>query len=176
MDSSLHCLLNVVRALKRGCPWVLLLPLLYQPLSLVFRSNRSDKDYMFACRLTVSPVSPQMITAEPAKAASPRSAQSNRGKWSSQTREGRANWKPNIPQPSGTVFLVHGTCWVLCIYREISDSTNDMESPPMALEPPPAARRVVLNARGTAWRVPQEQTCRRCAAVLRIVIFKYSHI
>lgn len=46
----------------------------------------------------------------------------------------------------------------------------------MALEPPRAARRVVLNAGGTAWRFPQERTCRRSAAVLRIVIFKYSHI
>lgn len=46
----------------------------------------------------------------------------------------------------------------------------------MTLEPPRAARRVVLNAGGTAWRFPQEQTCRLSAAVLRIVIFKYSHI
>lgn len=46
----------------------------------------------------------------------------------------------------------------------------------MALEPPRAARSVVLNAGGTAWRLPQEQTCRLSAAVLRIVIFKYSHI
>lgn len=46
----------------------------------------------------------------------------------------------------------------------------------MVLKPPHAARRVVLNAGGTAWRVPQEQTCRLSAAVLRIVIFKYSHI
>lgn len=46
----------------------------------------------------------------------------------------------------------------------------------MALEPPHAAQRVVLNAGGTAWRFPQEQTCRLSAAVLRIVIFIYSHI
>lgn len=46
----------------------------------------------------------------------------------------------------------------------------------MALEPPCAALRVALNAGETAWRLPQEQTCRRSAAVLRIVIFKYSHI
>ncbi|KAK1885562.1 Uroporphyrinogen decarboxylase, partial [Dissostichus eleginoides] len=31
--------------------------------------------------------------------------------------------------------------------------------------PPRAARRVELNAGGTAWRLPQDQTCRRAAAV-----------
>lgn len=46
----------------------------------------------------------------------------------------------------------------------------------MVLEPPRAARCVVLNAAGTAWLFPEEQTCRLSAAVLRIVIFKYSHI
>lgn len=51
-----------------------------------------------------------------------------------------------------------------------------MEPPPVTLEPPCAARRVVLNAGGTAWPVLQEQTRRLSAAVLRIVIFKYSHI
>lgn len=78
--------------------------------------------------------------------------------------------------PRGSSFWYAGRAGVLRIYREISDSTNDMESPPVTLEPPRAAWRVVLNAGGTACRVPQEQTCRRSAAVLRIVIFKYSHI
>lgn len=78
--------------------------------------------------------------------------------------------------PRGSSFWYAGRAGVLRIYGEISDSTNDMESPPVTLEPPRAARRMVLNAGGTAWRVPQEWTCRRSAAVLRIVIFKYSHI
>lgn len=46
----------------------------------------------------------------------------------------------------------------------------------MALEPPRAARLMVLNAGRTAWQFPKEKTCRLSAAVLRIVIFKYSHI
>ncbi|KAI4798494.1 hypothetical protein KUCAC02_022009, partial [Chaenocephalus aceratus] len=36
--------------------------------------------------------------------------------------------------------------------------------PSAALEPPRAARRVELNAGGTAWRLPQDQTRRRAAA------------
>lgn len=57
-------------------------PLLYLPLSLSSYSNRSDKNYMFACRITASWVClpPQMITAELAKAAPPPSPQSNRGR------------------------------------------------------------------------------------------------
>lgn len=47
----------------------------------------------------------------------------------------------------------------------------DMESPPVALEPPRASRRVAPNTGETAWRLPQEQTCRLRAAVLRIAVF-----
>lgn len=54
--------------------------------------------------------------------------------------------------------------------------TNHMESPPMALKTPRAAQCVLVNAGRTAWQLPKEQTCRLSAAVLRIVIFKYSHI
>lgn len=62
------------------------------------------------------------------------------------------------------------------IYGGISDWTNDMESPSVALKPPRAARRVAPNTGGTAWRLPQEQTCRLHAAVLRIVVFLNIHI
>lgn len=74
------------------------------------------------------------------------------------------------------IFLVRGTCRVSRIYGGISDWTNDMESPSVALEPPRAARRVAPNTGGTAWRLPQEQTCRLRAAVLRIVVFLNIHI
>lgn len=62
------------------------------------------------------------------------------------------------------------------IYGGISDWTNDMESPSVALEPPCAVRRVAPNTEGTAWRLPQEQTCRLGAAVLRIVFFFFLNI
>ena len=90
---------------------------------------------MFACRLTVPPVClpPQMITAELAKAAPPRSPQSNRGKWQSQRKEGKANWKPNTPRPCGIVsfFSVQGTCRVLCVYGGGGDQILQMTWSPL---------------------------------------------
>lgn len=74
------------------------------------------------------------------------------------------------------MFFEHGACWVLCIYRAKSNSTNDMESPPMALEPPRVVRRVALKAGRTAWRFPQEKTWQLHAAVPRIVISLNIHI
>lgn len=68
--------------------------------------------------------------------------------------------------PLGLSFFVHGACRVLRVYGgevgvgEKSDCTNNVESPPTALEPPHAVWRVVLNAGETACRFPQEQTCR----------------
>lgn len=70
------------------------LSLCYQPLSLSSHSNKFDKNYMFACRLT-----------DLARAVSPPSPQSNTGKWWSQRTKGEANWKPNTPQPSGIIFF-----------------------------------------------------------------------
>ncbi len=137
-------------------------------------SNRSE---LHVCMGLYS-LPPQMITAE-----EPRSLHHHhhhQTEANGRARGGRAELieSQTLHSPLGSSFwcTVHGTCRVLCIYREISDSTNDMESPPMALKSPHAAQCVVLNAGGTAWRVPQEQTYRLSAAVQRIVIFKYSHI
>lgn len=124
-------------------------------------------------RLEGLPPASQMITADPTKA----SLQTrHRGVWQRWWKEGSINWKAKHSEARREIFLVHGACRVSRVYGGISDSTNDMESPPVALEPPRAARCVAANTGGTAWRLPQEQTCRLRAAVPRIVIFKYSHI